>query len=90
MHIGLTGHVDVIGVIPGPCQEPHVLAPLWAGANTTILWHVFLLPEWAGRPASLSQRGQNSSRARLLLLKNTTGSSRGWPLDPWLILPRLR
>ncbi len=44
MHVGLAVDVDVVGVVPGPRQEPHVLAPLRRGPYPMILGHVFKPP----------------------------------------------
>ena len=43
MHIGLTAQIDVVGIIPRAGQKPHVLAPLAAGADASVLRHVSLL-----------------------------------------------
>ena len=39
IHVMLTRHVDVVGVIAGAGQEPDVLAPLRAGANARVFRH---------------------------------------------------
>ncbi len=40
-HIGLSAQIDVVGIAAPTRQEPHVLAPLGAGAYATVFGHVF-------------------------------------------------
>ena len=37
--MGLPPDIDVVGVVPGPCQEPYVFAPLAAGTNSAVFRH---------------------------------------------------
>ena len=40
MHMGLPKYINVVGVVPDPCQKSDIFAALCAGANSTVLRHL--------------------------------------------------
>ena len=51
--IRLAAQIDVVGILAGAGQKPHVLAPLGAGADAAVFGHV-LTPLYPGDPTRRS------------------------------------
>jgi hypothetical protein len=76
MHIGLSAQIDIIGVFSVSGQEPDVFAPLAAGTNSAIFWHV--ISSLAGTvmlhhsPAAFRENTPPVCPARMVLVNRFT------------------